>query len=135
VFPVIYSFGLQDAVSASTIGALFIAVPSAFESMGPLGRIVGFVFFLVLALGAITSTISLLEVVTASVMDEFGASRRKRHCRPARSLRLLGVVPALDTDALGLMDKIVGEFVLLAGGLILALFAGWRLRGPVARSC
>ena len=131
VFPVIYSFGLQDAVSASTIGALFIAVPSAFESMGPLGRIVGFVFFLVLALGAITSTISLLEVVTASVMDEFGTSRRKAALSAGTVITLIGVVPALDTDALGLMDKIVGEFVLLAGGLILALFAGWRLRGPV----
>jgi SNF family Na+-dependent transporter len=32
---------------------------------------------------------------------------------------------------LGLMDKVVGELLLLAGGLVLAVFAGWHLRGPV----
>ena len=129
VFPVIYSFALQDAVSASTIGALFIAVPSAFEAMGPVGRVVGLVFFLVLALGAITSTISLLEVVTASAMDEHGLSRRRAALLTGAAITLVGIAPALDTDVLGLMDKVVGELLLLAGGLLLAVFAGWHLRG------
>jgi NSS family neurotransmitter:Na+ symporter len=131
VFPVIYSFALQDAVSASTIGALFIAVPSAFESMGALGRVVGLVFFLVLALGAITSTISLLEVVTASAIDELGTTRRKAALAAGTAITLAGILPALDTDVLGLMDKVVGELLLLAGGLVLAVLAAWRLHGPV----
>jgi len=121
VFPVIYSFALQDAVSASTIGTLFIAVPSAFQAMGAVGRVVGLVFFLVLALGAITSTISLLEVVTASVMDEYGLSRRRAALLAGTAITLLGVVPAFDIDVLSLMDKVVGEFLLLAGGLVLAV--------------
>ena len=131
VFPVIYSFALQDAVSGSTIGALFIAVPSAFESMGGLGRVVGLFFFLVLALGAITSTISLLEVVTASMMDELGWSRRKAALLMGVAVTLVGVVPAMSLDVLGLMDKIVGELLLLVGGLALALFAGWRIPAVV----
>jgi NSS family neurotransmitter:Na+ symporter len=131
VFPVIYSFGLQQAVSASTIGALFIAVPSAFEAMGAWGRVVGLFFFLVLALGAITSAISLLEVVTASMIDEFGMSRRKAAVLTGAVITALGIVPAMNTEALGLMDKIAGEFLLLAGGLILAFLAGWRLRAAV----
>jgi NSS family neurotransmitter:Na+ symporter len=131
VFPVIYSFGLQDAVSASTIGALFIAVPSAFQAMGDWGRVVGLFFFVVLAVGAITSAISLLEVVTASVMDEFRWSRRKAALSTGTVITLLGIVPAMNTDALGLMDKIAGEFLLLAGGLVLALFAAWRLPDEV----
>jgi NSS family neurotransmitter:Na+ symporter len=132
VFPVIYSFGLQQAVSASTIGALFIAVPSAFEAMGAWGRVVGLFFFLVLALGAITSAISLLEVVTASVMDETGMSRRKAAVLTGSAITLLGVVPAMNTDALGLMDKIAGEFMLLLGGLILAVLAAWRIPEAVS---
>jgi NSS family neurotransmitter:Na+ symporter len=132
VFPVIYSFGLQQAVSASTIGALFIAVPSAFEAMGAWGRVVGLFFFLVLALGAITSAISLLEVVTASVMDETGMSRRKAALLTGAFITLLGVLPAMNTDALGLMDKIAGEFMLLLGGLILAVLAAWRIPEAVS---
>jgi NSS family neurotransmitter:Na+ symporter len=131
VFPVIYSFGLQAEVGASTIGALFISVPSAFEAMGGVGRIVGFAFFFVLALGAITSTISLLEVVTASVMDECGISRRKAALGMGALITALGVIPAMDTAALGLLDKVAGEFLLLAGALALALLAGWRLRAEV----
>lgn len=131
VFPVIYSFGLQQAVSASTIGALFIAVPSAFAALGGLGRVVGLFFFLVLALGAITSAISLLEVVTASVMEEFRMTRRRAALLTGTLITALGVVPAMDTDALGLMDKIAGEFLLLLGGLILALLAAWRIRAAV----
>jgi NSS family neurotransmitter:Na+ symporter len=125
VFPVIYSFGLQDAVSASTIGALFIAVPSAFEAMGALGRVVGLFFFVVLAVGAITSAISLLEVVTASMMDETGMSRRKAALLAGSAITVVGIFPAMDTDALGLLDKLAGELLLLAGGLILAVFAAW----------
>jgi len=131
VFPVIYSFGLQGAVSESTVGALFIALPSAFAGMGPVGRVVGVFFFLVLAVGALTSAISLLEVVTASVIDEFGVTRRKAALVMGAAITALGILPALDTDALGLMDKIAGEFLLLAGALALAVLAGWRVRTQV----
>lgn len=131
VFPVIYSFALQGAVSASTVGALFIALPSAFQAMGEVGRVVGVFFFLVLALGALTSAISLLEVVTASVMDEFGMSRRRAAILMGAVITVAGIAPAMDTDALGLLDKIAGEFLLIAGGLALALLAGWKIRGEV----
>jgi NSS family neurotransmitter:Na+ symporter len=131
VFPVIYSLGLQGAVGASTVGALFIALPGAFEAMGAVGRVVGLFFFIALALGALTSAISLLEVVTASVMEEMQLSRRKAAVATGTAIAALGILPALDTDTLGLMDKIAGEFLLVAGALALAILAGWRLTGEV----
>jgi NSS family neurotransmitter:Na+ symporter len=131
VFPVIYSLGLQGAVGESTVGALFIALPGAFESMGSVGRVVGFFFFVVLAVGALTSAISLLEVVTASVMDELRLTRRTAAVATGAVITLLGIVPALDTDALGLMDKIAGELLLLAGALVIAVFAGWRVPAEI----
>jgi NSS family neurotransmitter:Na+ symporter len=131
VFPVIYSLGLQGAVGASTVGALFIALPGAFEAMGAAGRVVGIFFFVALALGALTSAISLLEVVTASVMEEMQLSRRKAAISTGAAIAALGILPALDTDTLGLMDKIAGEFLLVAGALALAILAGWRLAGEV----
>jgi len=131
VFPVIYSLGLQGAVGASTVGALFIALPGAFEAMGAAGRVVGIFFFIALALGALTSAISLLEVVTASVMEEMQLTRRKAAVATGAAIAALGILPALDTDTLGLMDKIAGEFLLVAGALALAILAGWKITAEV----
>jgi NSS family neurotransmitter:Na+ symporter len=128
VFPVIYSLGLQSAVGESTVGALFIALPGAFEAMGTIGRVVGLFFFVALAVGAITSAIALLEVVTSSVIDEMRVSRREAALGTATAIALLGVLPAMDLDLLGLMDKIAGELLLVAGVLVIAILAGWVLR-------
>ena len=128
VFPVIYSLGLQGAVGASTVGALFIALPGAFDAMGLVGRVVGSAFFIALVVGALTSAISMLEVVTASFIDEFKVPRRTAAIVAAVAAALLGLIPALDTDALGLMDKIAGEFLLVLGALLLSIIGGWLVR-------
>lgn len=128
VFPVIFSLGLQGQVSESTVGALFIALPGAFEAMGATGHIVGVFFFTALAVGALTSAISLLEVVTSSVMDEFRMSRKSAALGAGVVIALLGILPALDTDILGLMDKVAGELFLVIGTLGIALFAGWVMK-------
>jgi len=132
VFPVIYSLGLQGAVSQSTVGALFIALPGAFESMGMVGHVVGLFFFVALAVGAITSAIALLEVVTASVIDEFGLSRHAAALSAGVVITLLGILPATSLDLLGLMDKIAGELMLVAGVLVIAILAAWVLRAEMA---
>ena len=128
VFPVIYSLGLQGAVSQSTVGALFIALPGAFDAMGLVGHVVGLFFFVALAVGAITSAIALLEVVTASVIDEFGVSRRAAALGAGVTITLVGILPATNLDLLGLMDKIAGELLLVAGVLVIAILAAWVLR-------
>ena len=131
VFPVIYSLGLQGTVGESTVGALFIALPSAFDEMGRAGHVVGVFFFIALAVGALTSAISLLEVVTASTIDEFGISRHKAALITGLLITALGVLPALNTDLLGLMDKIAGELLLVAGALATAILAGWVARDEI----
>jgi NSS family neurotransmitter:Na+ symporter len=65
VFPMIFALGLSDQVRESTVGALFITLPQAFAGMGAVGRVVGFLFFAALVVGALTSAISLLEVVVS----------------------------------------------------------------------
>lgn len=128
VFPVIYSLGLQGAVSESTVGALFIALPGAFDAMGTAGKVVGVFFFVALAVGALTSAISLLEVVTASIIDEFRIPRKQAALGAGVVIALLGILPAMDTDLLGLMDKVAGELFLVIGTLGIALFAGWVMK-------
>lgn len=132
VFPVIFSLGLQNSVSESTVGALFIALPGAFEAMGGVGRVVGTLFFVALAVGALTSAISLLEVVTSSIIDEFGVSRKKAAVGMGILIAGFGIFSARSLDVLGLVDQIAGEFLLVVGALSMSIFVGWRMKDPAA---
>lgn len=76
-FPIVMSFGLKDVISESTVGALFIALPTGFANLGLIGRLLAAVFFGLAFLAAITSSISLLEVPVSSMIDRLGWTRRK----------------------------------------------------------
>jgi neurotransmitter:Na+ symporter, NSS family len=131
VFPVIFALGLQQQVGESTVGALFIALPGAFEAMSTVGRIVGILFFVALFIGAITSAVSLLEVVASSVMDEFGLSRRAAAIGAGGLIALLGVLPAVDLVWLDALDTLTGKVFLPLGGLAIAILVGWLLPNSV----
>ncbi len=124
VFPVIFALGLQGDVGESTVGALFIALPRAFVEMGLVGRIVGILFFWTLIVGALTSAISLLEVVTASLMDEYGVSRRTATLLGGGVIAALGLIPATSLSFLAVADKL-SEILLALGAGLLAVFVGW----------
>jgi neurotransmitter:Na+ symporter, NSS family len=128
VFPVIFALGLQDQVSESTLGALFIALPGAFDAMGMAGRVVGTLFFVALAVGAITSAISLLEVVTASIIDTLGVSRRRAAVGMGVLIGIAGLGSAFSIDLLGLLDQVAGDLFLVLGALLLSIFVGWVVR-------
>ena len=131
VFPLLFALGLQEDVVASTVGALFITLPKAFATMGPAGQAIGLLFFLALMVGALTSAISLLEVVAASVIDGLGWNRRRAAWLSAVAISVLGIPSALRLDVLGLMDQIGANVFLLLGGLCLSLMVGWGRRDPV----
>ncbi|NNM06571.1 MAG: sodium-dependent transporter [Gemmatimonadetes bacterium] len=124
VFPVIYALGIQGDVSESTVGALFIALPGAFVAMGDIGRIVGVLFFVALIVGAVTSAVSLLEVVAASVIDEFKLPRKPASIAAGVLIALLGLLPASSIDLLGVIDKLA-EAMLALGAFFMAIFVGW----------
>jgi NSS family neurotransmitter:Na+ symporter len=130
VFPLLFALGLEEDVVGSTVGALFITLPKAFATMGPAGQVIGLLFFLALVMGALTSAISLLEVVVASVIDGLDWSRRQAAWISAAAIAVLGVPSALSLDVLGLMDQIGANVFLLLGGLFLSLMVGWGKRDP-----
>lgn len=132
VFPVIFALGLQAQVDDSTVGALFIAMPGAFQAMGLVGRVVGAVFFIALFIAALTSAISLLEVVTASLIDEWRLPRKVAAVAAGSAIALIGFWPALDLAALDAMDAFSANVLLPAGALAMALFVGWLMRNPIA---
>lgn len=127
VFPVIAAFSLRDQVGDSTVGALFIALPKAFEGLGAVGSVVDTAFFVLLFVAALSSSISLLEVVVTAMIDRWGWSRGRSALLAGGIITLLGLPSARDLNVLGAVDKLVGEFLLLVGGLGIALLVGWRL--------
>jgi NSS family neurotransmitter:Na+ symporter len=127
VFPVIFTFGLQDQIGASSIGALFIALPAGFEELGRTGDFIDSAFFVMLFFAALTSAISLLEVVVAAVVDSWQWARGKAAIVCGGVIAVLGVPSAFNTDFLGAADALVGNFLLIVGGLFTAILVGYRI--------
>jgi len=137
IFPLIFALGLQSEIigkDTGTLGALFVAVPKAFATMGFAGRIVGSVFFFALVVGALTSALSLLEVVVSATIDGLGWERRKAALVMGSLVTLLGAPAAFDTNTLGVMDTLANNVFLMGGGLGLAIFTGWVMRDPVSEA-
>jgi len=132
IFPLIFALGMASEIQAGTMGALFVALPKAFASMGGIGRLIGTAFFVALVVGALTSAVSLLEVVVASSMDRFGWQRRKATWISGAAVTLMGVWSAFDLGVLDLADSIAINVFLLGGGLGIAIFVGWVMEDPVA---
>ncbi len=134
VFPLIFALGLSEKVGDSTVGALFITLPQTFAEMGAVGRVVGTVFFAALLVGALTSAMSLLEVVVSSAIDGLGWSRARAAWIAGLAITALGGFSAYSTDVLGVADQIANNVLLLGGGLALCIFVGWVMRDPIGEA-
>jgi NSS family neurotransmitter:Na+ symporter len=130
VFPLMFAFGLQDRITQigeSTVGALFITLPVGFEKLGRVGDYVDSIFFVMLFFAALTSAISLLEVVVAALVDGFQWTRSKAAWVAGGAIAALGIPAAFNTTFLGNMDLFVGNFLLILGGFFTALLVGYKL--------
>ncbi len=130
VFPMIYALNLSSDVGESTVGALFITLPKAFAEMGGVGRGVGGLFFVALVVGALTSAISLLEVVVSAAIDGLGWSRRFAAVVLGATIAVIGIPSAWNTNILGAVDEVANNIFLLGGGFALAIFVGWWMADP-----
>lgn len=127
VFPIIYSFGIADQVGASMVGALFIALPAGLQSLGSSGDWIVLVFFVMLFFAALTSAISLLEVVVTAFIDN-GMVRKTATLGAGITIALAGIPSAVfNLNLLSAIDQIVGNLLLIVGGLLTAVFVGWKL--------
>jgi NSS family neurotransmitter:Na+ symporter len=136
IFPALFALG-KDPASGPTL--IFVVLPEIFEHM-PLGRLVAVVFFGLLSIAALTSTVSLLEVVVSYFVDERRWSRRKAVWIVVVFAFVIGLPSALSQGAVGalgdltlfgnptflyIMDFIFGNISLAIGGLLLSIFVGW----------
>lgn len=75
--PVVAFMGVDKMKETAGPSLMFAALPKVFEKMGSAGNIVGAVFFVMVLFAALTSCISIMEAVVASLIDRFGWSRKK----------------------------------------------------------
>jgi len=139
MFSIIFSFDMQIQKS-STI--LFTTLPTVLVQL-PGGNLVNGLFYLLIAFAALTSTISLLEVVSSFAIDELRWSRRRATLTMGSAIALFGVLNAWSFGAsaplstfnplgrgstagmFGTLDYLAANWFLPVGGLLIALFVGW----------
>ena len=76
IIPAVYVFSGTEGMSAGP-GLMFITLPKVFQSLGGFGTFLGLIFFVMVLFAALTSSVSILEAITASMMDKFKWTRKK----------------------------------------------------------
>lgn len=135
ILPAVFSFGLQPDEGP---GLLFIILPEVFAQM-PFGGIFAIIFFIILFIAALTSAVSLLEVIIAFLSEETKLSRKK-------SLVISGIVLAftgtLCSMSLGILsdvqlggknifdffDVLSSTYLMPAGAFFISIFVGWKMK-------
>ncbi len=77
IIPAVYTFMGTEGMAASGPSLMFVSLPKIFASMGTIGTFVGILFFAMVLFAALTSAVSIMEAVVASLMDKFHLSRVK----------------------------------------------------------
>lgn len=126
-FPIVMSFQLEDLIGESTLGAIFIAVPTGLASLERGGTLVALVFFGLALIAAITSAVSLLEVPVACLIDRLGWSRSRAVWVSTGVIFVAGLPAATSSEVLDWMSNVFGGLLLIVGGLLLTLLLGWVL--------
>ena len=127
IFPAVFSAGLEPTEGPSLV---FVTLPEIFKGM-PLPSLWSAIFFLLVVLASLTSTISFHEVLTAYTAEEFKLSRK------GGALVTTGVSIALSAvtffglfgvDFFTLFDNITANILMPLGAMFTCIFAMWFMK-------
>lgn len=139
IFPTVFSVGIAPDAGP---GLVFITLPNvfllSFSEMPIVGYAFSLLFYILLLLAALTSSISMHEICTAFISEHFSHSRRKAAaivtfiCLVLGSFCSLSFGPWKEVTLFGrgffdLFDYTVTKFLMPLGGLLITLFVGWYL--------
>jgi NSS family neurotransmitter:Na+ symporter len=135
IFPAVFAFGIDPAAGE---GLIFITLPNIFQQMAG-GYIFALLFFVLIGVAALTSTISLLEVIVAYFTEELNITRKKATVISAVGILFLGVLCSLSRGEIegfkifglnifDLFGYISANLLLPIGGLLIVIFVGWQLK-------
>ena len=143
ILPAVFAFGFHPSAGP---GLTFITLPAVFAQM-PAGQWFGIAFFALLAVAALTSAISLLETVVCYFTDETRLGRKGATAVVAAIAFAMGVpaspslgvwsgitVPGTSLGIFDFLDFTASNLMLPLGGLLTAVFVGWRWSQPAAEA-
>lgn len=134
IFPAAFSTGINPGSGPALV---FETLPAIFHTL-PMSSLWASIFFLLLVIAALTTTMSFHEIVTVYLMEEWGFSRRVGVCAASALALVLSVIASL---SLGIwseytifgktifdaMDYLTANFMLTLGGMFTSICAGWFL--------
>ncbi|MGH7563493.1 MAG: sodium-dependent transporter [Gemmatimonadota bacterium] len=140
IFPTLFNAGMDPGEGGP--GMVFVVLASLLGTIPPEpwgGVVFGVAFFVLLGIAALTSSISLLEVATAWLVDEKGVSRKKASIGIATIAFLVGIpsalangavpwltsLPGIGMDLLSFLFALFGQYALVLGALLISIFVGW----------
>ncbi|MGJ8686369.1 MAG: sodium-dependent transporter [Spongiibacteraceae bacterium] len=127
MFPLVFANGLTPAQGP---GLMFVTLPIAFSSM-PGGLIFGAVFFILVSIAALSSSISLIEPSVAW-LEKRGIKRRLSTLILALIAWLGGMASIQNGDIFDALDYVTANIMLPLGGLAIAIFVGWALPAKIS---
>ena len=135
IFPAVFSFGVNPEQGPQLV---FSVLPAIFEQMASFSWIGSVLFFSLLGIAAITSTISLMEVVVAFLSEAKAGSTRPWSRR--KSVLIVAAIAIVMVLACVLLprlfdcfDKLTTCYLMPFGALSMSLLVGWSLRKPSER--
>ena len=144
IIPAVFTFMGAEGMSASGPSLMFKALPKVFEAMGGLvGGVVGIVFFLSVAFAAVTSSVSVMEAVVSSVIDQFGWKREKATIVVMVITLIVGIVVCLGYNTLyfelplpngtvaqilDVLDYISNYIMMPVVSIATCIFVGWVVK-------
>lgn len=146
IFPAVYS--VQGLSPDAGPGLVFVTLPNVFQiafgNVPWLGYVFSLMFYVLLVLAALTSTISLHEVSTAYIHESYHISRSKAAYIVTGGCIFLGVFCSLSFGVLSdatwmgmtifdLFDFVTAKFIMPLGGMLISIFTGWYLDRKLVR--
>ena len=144
IIPAVFTFMGAEGMSASGPALMFKALPKVFEAMGSVvGGVVGIVFFLAVAFAAVTSSVSVMEAVVSSVIDQFGWKREKATIVVMLVALVVGTVVCLGynvlyfelplpngtvAQVLDILDYISNYILMPVVSIATCVFVGWVVK-------
>ena len=138
IMPAVFAFGINPSEGA---GLVFVTLPQIFTQM-PLGGLCAILFFVTLFLAAISSSVSLFEVMTATIMDVGKVRRRTASAICAAILLFTGSICSLSQGALRSItiggknifdqfDYVSSNILMTLGGLLAVICVGWVIKKKI----
>ena len=135
VVPAVYIFSGEEGMSSSGPGLMFVTLPKVFGDMAG-GRVIGFLFFVLVLFAALTSSVYVMEAIVSVLMEHFGISR-KAACTGTLIFALAVGIPVslgngiwsgiqiLGMDLLTFFDYLSNSVLMPLVALFTCILVGW----------